>query len=100
MLLPHLLYEAADAPSLTRARIAGCTCQLLAWIARLGVANEDDMARAIVALSGAHTLGSCKFHVSGYIGKFDPTEITFDELYYTRLLRYLNDTDNPWRCVR
>jgi cytochrome c peroxidase len=66
--------------------------------AALGAAHVRDVFyrmgfddRAIVALSGAHTLGRCHIDRSGFDGPWTNAPTTFSNLYFTEL------TENKWR---
>jgi len=52
--------------------------------------NDQEM----VALIGAHTAGECKKDNSGYEGPWTPTEVRFDNLYYTFLRKWKYKRDN------
>ena len=55
--------------------------EVLAYFHRLGLSETD-----AVALSGGHTLGRCHRHISGFEGRWDTTESTFDNAYFAFLV--------------
>lgn len=56
--------------------------QLRTVFGRMGFGDRE-----IVALSGAHALGRCHLENSGYVGPWTPTPTSFNNLYFTLLLK-------------
>ncbi len=68
-------YSALPAATMSNA------AEVLAYFHRLGLSETD-----AVALSGGHTLGRCHRHISGFEGRWDTTESTFDNAYFAFLV--------------